>query len=47
MTNMFSYCYNLINLDISHFYIDDNTNVKSMFFKCKEELKTKNKIAKN
>ena len=44
---MFSYCYNLIDIDISNFYIDDNTIIKNMFSKCQVELKDKIKMQNN
>ena len=47
MTHMFSYCYNLIDIDISNFYIDDNTIIKNMFSKCQVELKDKIKMQNN
>ena len=36
---MFFGCSSLINLDLSNFKINENTNTESMFVKCSEELK--------
>ena len=44
---MFGYCYSLTDLDISNFYIDDNTYVKNMFSRCSIAPKHKIQSQKN
>ena len=38
---MFYGCDKLINIDVSKFTFGENNDIKSMFYKCSEELKNK------
>ena len=45
MGNMFYGCSSLKELNISNFYINDETNMSNMLEGCTEELKKKIKLA--